>query len=72
MLLLKRPLPQLHLNLCILSNAQLLAADQMSFSPLLLTRKIVCALTKTGQYIITLDSSTLTHIADFFGLKAMQ
>lgn len=32
-------------------------------------RKSVCALTKTGHYVITPDNGTLTHIAKFFGLK---
>lgn len=35
-------------------------------------RKSVCALTKTGHYVITPDNGTLTHIAKFFGLKAVR
>lgn len=34
-------------------------------------RKSVCALTKTGHYVITPDNGTLTHIAKFFGLKTV-
>lgn len=36
------------------------------------TRKSVCALTKTGHYIITPDNGTLSHVARFFGLKEVR
>lgn len=35
-------------------------------------RRSICALTKTGHYIITPDNGTLTHVAKYFGLEEVK